>query len=51
MKFDVGYALRAIVNEFHLGDDDRWVNVRKEHQQLTNLLETIIQYEYEGETP
>ena len=46
-KFDVEYALRAIVNEFYLGDDDRWVNVKNEHQQLTNLLNNLLK----GETP
>lgn len=46
-KFDIGYAMRAIANEFHLGEEDRWVNVTNEHQQLTNLINNFYS---EGET-
>lgn len=48
MKFDVGYAMRAIANESDIGEDDRWINVTKEHQQLTNLINNFYS---EGETP
>ena len=47
-KFDVGYAMRAIANEFYLGDESRWINVTNEHQQLTNLINNFYS---EGETP
>ena len=38
LKFGLGYGVRAIVNELSCGKEARWVNVPKEHQQLTNLL-------------
>lgn len=43
IKFGIGYGIRAIVNELSFGKKTRWVNVPKEHQQLTNLLQGATQ--------
>jgi len=43
IKFDLTYGIRAIANELTFGDETRWVNVSKEHQQLTNLLQGATQ--------